>query len=664
MAKTGNTTESMAADLIDLLHRGAPANEFAARLALVEALPSGDPQKAGIVDLVRMAMEVQNRLEMQQQGEQGMLAVVESAKDLSSRLDLTELLRTIVIRARNLLGSQVTWLSEYDADRDEFRVLVTDGAISESTTKMTAGRQLGVAGVVLSTRLPFSTSDYLHDNRFSHDSELDSTFRDEGIVSVVGVPLLCDGNVLGLLFVADRYHRTHTALNIAILSTLATHAAVAINNAKAFEQVKAALQKADFARAELEHHARSVQGAAEAHEQLTSLLAKGASLGVVCQAIALLLEGAVLVVDEASQVICRTMAPGYAGTEADAYAPHAAHSSAITQALRESRLRGRSVIAYQANGEVCRVTAVIGGNDVLGAVLLFRHEDLSDISVRTFERSSSIIGVVLLSQERIEASKSRDVSNLLRALIFPRQEDPALISERAERFGLDLSQPISLILVEMNQPKPEFVARRLRTRTPFSRIVVDEMDGVLVLICGTTRAQDVLKEFASTARHEFTMDYRGVLSRPIQSPAEIPSLYATLRRSLAVLGRIGVLGEIVDQNEMALYAVLFESHDQKSLQAYLDSRIGPLIAYDSKRNSELTHTLLSYFDNNQNAKSTAIRLGIHVNTLRQRLANIEEMLGFWGNPSRALEIHVALRLWSLSEPGPQKQGRPSPSAGH
>jgi DNA-binding PucR family transcriptional regulator len=40
-------------------------------------------------------------------------------------------------------------------------------------------------------------------------------------------------------------------------------------------------------------------------------------------------------------------------------------------------------------------------------------------------------------------------------------------------------------------------------------------------------------------------------------------------------------------------------------------------------------------------------MGIHVNTVRQRLASVEELLGHWGSASRALEIHVALRLWSL-----------------
>jgi hypothetical protein len=34
--------------------------------------------------------------------------------------------------------------------------------------------------------------------------------------------------------------------------------------------------------------------------------------------------------------------------------------------------------------------------------------------------------------------------------------------------------------------------------------------------------------------------------------------------------------------------------------------------------------------------------------VRQRLATIETLLGHWGQASRALEIHIALRLWHLS----------------
>jgi sugar diacid utilization regulator/GAF domain-containing protein len=642
--------EQIAGDLIKLLHQGAPAEEFAHRLFEVEALPDAHPGKSTLVETVRMAMAVRNRLELQQEREHGMLAVIESAQALSSCLDLTGLLSAIVSRARNLLGSDLAWLSVYDAERREFRVLVADGALAQSTPNMVARHDHGVASVVMSTRLPFTTPDYLHDKRFTHDARLDDTFREEGIFTLVGAPLIWESEVIGLLFLADRYHRMHTAQTISILCTLATHGAVALKNARDFERANAALEKADHARAELERHLRSIQTAADAHEQMTSLLARGASLSTLCQSVAQLLGGAMLVLDEAAQIVSRGLASGYTGSQIEAYAPHGAHSAELSRALRRSREVGRSVLAYVADGESCRVMSVIGGDDVLGSIALFHRGALAEVSVRTFERSSSVIGIVLLSQERMEATKSRSVSTLLRSLVSPRQDEPALLANRAERHGLDLSQPLSLMLVEMDGPSASYAARRFRTMTPLVHALVDEIDGVFAVLCSATQALDVRQTVSIWARRELGEVHRGVLSRPVSGPAEIPALYATLKRALAVLGRIGVRGHVIGQNELALYSTLFESHDQASLANFLDATIGPLISHDRKRNSELTLTLISYFDCNQNAKITAQRLCIHVNTVRQRLATIETLLGTWGHASRALEIHIALRLWSLSAP--------------
>ena len=646
-----NERDHTISELIAMLHQCLPAEDFARRLAQVEALSDRYPGKSMLVEAVRMAMAIRNRLELQQQRERGMLAVIESAQDLSSRLDLTSLLSAIVSRARNLLGSHVAWLSTFDAERGEYEVMVADGAISRNTANMVAPRDRGVGSVLMSTRLPFTTPDYLHDKRFLHDPKLDDTFRAEGISALVGVPLIWEEEVIGLLFVADRYHRMHTAQSISILSTLATHGAVALKNANDFKRANAALEKAEHARAELERHVRSIQAAAEAHEQMTTLLAKGASLATLCQSIAQLLGGSVLVLDEASQVISQGMAIGYAGTGFRDYAAHRGGSASLARALSLSRQIGRSVPAYEAAGECCRVMAVIGGDDVLGSIALFHHGALDEISVRTFERSSSVIGIVLLSQERMEATKNRGVSTLLRSLVSPRQDEPASMANQAERLGVDLSQPISLMLVEMQGASAGYAARRFRTLTPLANVLVDEIDGILVTLCGATRALDVRQTISNWARVESGLVHRGVLSRPVSGPAEIPALHATLRRALTVLGRIGIHGQIVSQNELALYSTLFETHDQASLAAFLDATIGALVTHDRKRTSELTPTLFCYFDSNQNAKLTAQRLQIHVNTVRQRLSTIEELIGHWGHAARALEIHIALRLWKLSSPG-------------
>ncbi len=658
LADAQDAANDIAAELIGLLHQGAAADEFAGRLAALDRLADDTPGKSSQVELVRMAMGVRNRLELQQQRERGMLAVIESAQDLSGRLDLNGLLQAIVSRARHLLGSQVAWLSTYDSEKDEFHVMVADGALSKGPAGMVARRDLGVASIVMSTRLPFTTPDYLHDKRFPHDAKLDATFRDEGIAALVGAPLIWDNEVIGLLFVADRYHRAHTALNVSILCTLAIHGAVALKNARAFEQARAALHKAEVARLALERHSRNVQAAAEAHEQMTSLLARGASLSTLCQTIAELLGGAVLVLDEASQVLSRGTANGYSGPGAPAYSPFGhQHSAQLAQALRESRQVGRSVLAFEADGELCRLMAVIGGDDVLGSVLLFRGQDLDEISTRTFERSASVIGIVLLSQERMEAARSRSGSTLLRSIVSARQDEAALLANRAERLGLDLAKPLSLLLLEMDEIKPSYAARRLGLGTTVQQVLFDEIDGLLAILCGTTRAEDLRDSIAAQAKAEFGGGFRGVLSRPVAGPAEVPALYATLKRALPILGRIGVGGHIVGQNDMALYSTLFETHDQSSLRGFLDATIGPLLSHDLKRGSELTATLLSYFDNNQNAKTTSQRLNIHVNTVRQRLASVEELLGYWGNATRALELHIALRLWSLTGQAAISPGR-------
>lgn len=636
-------------DLVELLHQGASADEFARRLALLDALPPGDPTRPARVETVRMAMAVRNRLELHQERERGLLAVIESAQDLSSRLDLQGLLKAIVSRARNLLGSDVAWLTIYDAQAEEFRVRVADGALSHKTPAMVARRDRGVVSIVMSTRLPFTTPDYLHDRRIVHDPTLDDTFREEGIAALVGVPLVTGGEVVGLLFVADRYHRTHTAQSTSILSTLATHAAVALRNAQEFERANAALAHADQARAELERHLRNTQAAVDAHEQFTSLLARGASLAALCQAVAQLLVGSIVVLDEAGEVVSRGTAASHVGTLAQHYAPHGEHAAELSRALHSSRTTGRSEVAYQAGDETCRLLPVIGGGGILGSVLLFHRGELEEVAVRTFERSSSVIGIVLLSQQRMEASRNRRAAELLRSLVSPRQDDPALLADRAEQHGLDLTRPLSLMLVHVESPGADYVARHFASLAPLTHALVDDIDGALVVLCSATAAAEVRQTVADGLhRHVHAAGFRGALSRPIARATDIPALYAMLRRALAVLARLGAQGRIVGQDELAIYATLFENHDPASLTAFLESTIGPLVEHDRQRGSDLAATLLAYFDCSQSAKATAQRLGIHVNTVRQRLATVEDLIGHWGQASRALEIHIAVRLWSLS----------------
>jgi DNA-binding PucR family transcriptional regulator len=202
--------------------------------------------------------------------------------------------------------------------------------------------------------------------------------------------------------------------------------------------------------------------------------------------------------------------------------------------------------------------------------------------------------------------------------------------------------------VDLGDAQATQAARRMRTAKLLPQAVFDDMEGVLTVLSPTTNADDVKRIVADLARGAAGTEWRGVQSRPVREASAAPGVFLALRRAMPVLRRLGVRGYVVNQNEIALYSTLFETHDQESLAAFLQSAIGALTGYDEKRGTELASTLLGYFDSNQNAKLAAQRLGIHVNTVRQRLATIEDLIGHLGNPTRALEVHVALRLWHLT----------------
>src|SRR3546814_13277045 len=78
---------AIAADLVGLLHGNAPIDDFAARLADLEALPAGLAQTNGLTELARLAMALRNRLEQPEHREPALPAVLESAPDPAGRLD-------------------------------------------------------------------------------------------------------------------------------------------------------------------------------------------------------------------------------------------------------------------------------------------------------------------------------------------------------------------------------------------------------------------------------------------------------------------------------------------------------------------------------------------------------------------------------------------------
>ncbi len=107
------------------------------------------------------------------------------------------------------------------------------------------------------------------------------------------------------------------------------------------------------------------------------------------------------------------------------------------------------------------------------------------------------------------------------------------------------------------------------------------------------------------------------------------------------------LNRFVEHAQVNLFAKLFETGDAPRIVRYMGNILSPIEERDPRQKTQLKKTLLCYMDSQHNIVRTAELLGVHVNTVRQRLGTLREITGGWDDPIAALELHVALRLDSI-----------------
>jgi sugar diacid utilization regulator len=114
-----------------------------------------------------------------------------------------------------------------------------------------------------------------------------------------------------------------------------------------------------------------------------------------------------------------------------------------------------------------------------------------------------------------------------------------------------------------------------------------------------------------------------------------------------------------DEPAVPLAAVLIA--EQASARAGLHaSLLAPLAAYDEAHDTELVRTLDVFLSTCGQWSASATRLGIHVNTLRYRLARVEKCTGRdLGSMADRVDFYVALRIPAAAPP--ERAAAPDPT---
>ncbi|MEU9041171.1 MULTISPECIES: GAF domain-containing protein [unclassified Kitasatospora] len=620
--------------LLDLLASGAATEDFADVLADARRRGASATVLAEIDDATWQALRVHRTLRQHRRREAELTALFDTAGDLAASRDLDTVLQAIVRRARMLLGTDTAYLTLPDEAAGDTYMRVTDGSVSVlfQTLRLSLGDGLG--GLVAQAARPYATPDYRTDERFHHTGTIDAGVLDEGLVAIIGVPLLLGGQVIGVLFAADRSPRAFSPDEVALLCTLAAHAAIALDTAKSLADTRAALAELNAANELVRAHSAAVQRAEQAHDRLTDLVLRGAEVPDVAAAVAALLDGEIAVLDAEGEPLAGRSAP----------------AAELAGAVAASRIEGRSV----RHGEQW-VCAVLAGHDALGTMVLRGRPDLDDADRRLFERASVVTALLLLLRRSVAETENRIRGELLTDLLTAPERDPAGLTARGRRLGVDLARPHLVVVAEPAEPTGNDRGRLAGAARRYlfgSRGVSAEHGEAVVLLApvetGTAEdpeetARQAAERLARLAGFPVTVG----AGRPAAGPTALAASYAEGLRCVRALRVLGRAGEGASARALGFLGVLLgDGHD---VDGFVGATLGPLLTYDTRRGTELVRTLRAYFDCGGSLTRAKDELHVHVNTVVQRLDRVEALLGpDWNHPERSLELRLALRLQLLA----------------
>lgn len=603
--------------LLRLLAEGAGPEEMAA----VEA-PSATQE---------LARRAAGHLAAQRTRERSWRALVDTAEQLASAGHPDRVLDAIVRRARALLGTDLAYLTLSDPERADTYVRATAGVTAASFRSLRVPLGAGLGGKVADTLQPWWTADYQADDRFLRVRSIESGVDDEGLVSVCGAPLLVEGEFVGVLFAAYRSRHTFTPDEVALLSSLASLAAVTLRQSRAREATEQALR--DLAEA---HHSEQLRRAeiersAEAHDRFTELVASGGGADDISDLLVGVLGGWNVLFDGDGRRLSVhgsvPSPPPDAGAEDDLLPP---------SLLEQARSSTRAIVIAE------RIAVAIRSRSEVLAVLVVGGVDPTPSAQRTIERAAAVTTLLFLFERETAIAREQAMADQLDSLL-----DGSLSAEDAQRMlrreGVNPEDPFCLVAIRGSASRGRLVSA---VGSAVGTGLVGQHGQTVVALVPGGDPGGIAERLVRDLHRSPSVTATAAAVGPLESTAELINAFAEASRTLGAMIALGRTGEGAAAADLGFAGLVTAS--SPDVAEYVRRALGRLLDYDRERGTDLVATLESYFAAGRSPRHASESLHVHVNTVIQRLDRIGQLLGpDWNSPSNCLELQLALQLRRL-----------------
>ena len=567
----------------------------------------------------------------------------------AASLDLRSVLTEIVRDAVELLAADSGDMLLADRERSVLRVVAV-ADFSEEMVGFEMGLDEGVSARAMAARRTTIVDDY---GRYRHRVRSLDRY---GFRAVLCAPLIARGEAIGALNVhATHPGRRFTAEDAALLTTFADHAAIAIDNARRYEN-EAQLAK------DLRRVNEELERALTLQQRVVQQVLADRGPGAVAAELSHLLRVPVVVQDHLFRVLGGASPTGGDDDWMAVAVPRAIGTSSELERELEAAATTRSPVAITGlDAGRGRVVVPVGtGGGASGYLVLGSATELGSLDRALVEVAATGVALELAKLRTRSEAELRVQGDLVEDLVTGRFTSAEAIAARAAAAGYDLSEPRLVLALRVDADRPEDGAKGIRRQmldvlrvelasSSAASIVGSHGEHVVALLAERTGAEPV--KLAEELRSLLERDVGGSVSVGVggscSDPASYTRAFASAANAVDAMARLGKRGVVVEAERLGVDRIVIEASDRAELEAFARRTLAPLLGEAAQR-GDLLPTLRAYVDSGFNQRETARRCFLHFNTVAYRLRRIEVLLAHdLDDPGTRLDLTFALRIGAL-----------------
>ena len=551
---------------------------------------------------------------------------------LAEERDFDTILHLIVTKLSEVTGAGRCSMHLLDRETGLFR-----GQVAQAASNIdSAVRELVSGGPgdeftreVVRTRRPVMVVNTMVDPR-----AVQSAMRRWRARSVLGVPMILRDEVIGVLCLDNEdlvaefsAHEQELALTFAEL------AATAVNQVQLTSRLRASL-------ATQAEQLSMLQQAARMEGQLTEILLRGWGVREIARTVSRLLAKPCWIYDAGFRCLAQTN--GAEAAPVRMLDAELRRYSAVAESLDELRPGRPHVLGpYPKVGLAHRlmVAEIDNEGECLGYVVVAEPPgQFAPLDAAIVRRAAHNIALERSRARRESDIEWQTIEAFTGSLI--RGEEVA-VEERARALGINLTAPRVVCLIGgrgsagVPDVTPRALARLMAATDAPSAVLATPSGNDIALVVEVPRerdetdAVDWVRAQAGVMRAElpYAQPLYVAISTVVRRPGDDVAAHGQARQVLQVMRtHVKTTGDLVlAAGDLGAGRLLLASADHDGAQRFAQETLGPLLTKPGSKTEELLNTLNAFLQTGRNVRRAAELLGVHPNTVRYRLTNIERM---------------------------------------